>query len=104
MHHVLYITIQPLKKETHLSHMHALHLRVSLLRHLGYDACPLSSTPASLTLTLTLALEHLQQPLDALVPDTQRLLLRVDSRLHLLHGLPKQEQLFGLPLVLRLQA
>lgn len=89
--------------------MHVLQLRFSLLRRHGYDACPLSPTPVSLTLTLTLALtltltlKHLQQPLDALVPGAQRLLLRVDSHLHLLHGLPQQEQLLGLPLVLRLQ-
>ncbi len=81
--------------------MHVLQLRLSLLCRHGYDACSLAPTPVSLTLTLTL--KHLKQPLDALVPCAQRLLLRVDSHLHLLHGLPQQEQLFGLPLVLRLQ-
>ncbi|TNN82376.1 hypothetical protein EYF80_007497 [Liparis tanakae] len=73
------------------------------------DSCPLSSTPLSLTLTLTLslalalALKHLQKPLDALVPGSQSLFLRINSHLHLLHGLPQQEQLLGLSLVLRLK-
>lgn len=81
--------------------MHVLQLRFSLLCCHGDDAGTLS--PAPVTLTLALALKHLQQPLDALVPGAQRLLLRVDSQLHLLHGLLQQEQLLGLPLVLQLK-
>lgn len=77
--------------------MHIFQLGFSLLRRHSYDACSLS--PAPVSLTLTMALKHLQQPLDALVPGAQRLLLRVDSQLHLLHGLPQQEQLLGLALV-----
>lgn len=93
--------------------MHVLQLRFSLLCRHGYDACPLCPTPGSLTLALALALaltlalalalKHLKQPLDALVPGAQSLLLRVDSQFHFLHCLPQQEQLLGLPLVLRLQ-
>lgn len=81
--------------------MHVLQVSFSLLRCHGYDAWPLSPTPVSLTLSL--ALKHLQQPLDALIPGAQRLLLRVDSHLHLFHSLPQQGQLLGLPLMLRLQ-
>lgn len=81
--------------------MHVLQLRFGLLSCHGDDAGTLS--PAPVALTLALALKHLQQPLDALVPGAQRLLLRVDSQLHLLHGFLQQEQLLGLPLVLQLQ-
>lgn len=82
---------------TNLSHVHVLLVCISFLCCHCYNASPLSSTPGPLTLTLPL--QHLQQPLDALVPSVQRLLLGADSHLHLLHGFPEQEQLLGLPLV-----
>lgn len=81
--------------------MHVLQLSFSFVRCQGYDACLLSTSPVSLTLTL--ALEHLQQSLDALIPGTECLFLGVDPHLHLFHGLPQQEKLFGLPFVFRLQ-
>ena len=52
---------------------------------------------------LTFALQHLKELLDGLVPGTHGLLLGVDPQLHLLQGLPQQEELLGLPLVLRVQ-
>ena len=81
--------------------MHALQLGFSLLCCHRYYARPL--TPSAVPLTLTLTLKHLQQPLNALVPSTQCLLLRVNSHLHLFHGLPQQGQLLSLPFMLRLQ-
>lgn len=88
------------KKKTHLFQMHVLQLGFGLLCCDGDYPCPLS--PATLSLTLTL--KHLQQPLNALVPSPQSLLLRVDSDLHVLHGLPQLGKLLGLPLVLGLQS
>lgn len=81
--------------------MHVLQLCFSLLCRHGDDACSLSPTPVSLTLTLSL--KHLQQPLDALITVAQCLFLRINSHLHFLHGFPQQEQLLGLPLMLWLQ-
>ena len=52
---------------------------------------------------LTFALQHLQELLDGLVAGAHGLLLGVDPQLHLLQGLPQQEELFGLPLMLRVQ-
>lgn len=88
-----------IKTRTNLSHVYVLQVSLSFLCCRRCRCGHPLSTPPMLTLTL----QHLQQPLNALITGAQCLLLRVDPHPHFLHGLPELEQLLGLTLVLRLQ-
>lgn len=48
-------------------------------------------------------LQHLQKLFNRLIPSIKGLFLRFDSQLHLLQGLPQEEELLRLPVMLSLQ-